>query len=82
MISDLIMPNLGGEAMVRRCHEALGQAPVIFMSGYAEQMVAVDTFGGRLVEMLQKPVEPRELVRRVRVLLDRESARSRQNARE
>lgn len=77
LISDLIMPNLGGEGLVRRCDEALAGTPVLFLSGYAEHGIQVGTFGDRTVEVIQKPLRPRLLIRRVREVLDRESARGR-----
>ena len=77
LISDLVMPNLGGEELVRRCDQVLGDTPVIFLSGYSEHVVAVDTFGDRLVEVVQKPLRPRSLIHRVRMLLDLAAARSR-----
>jgi DNA-binding response OmpR family regulator len=52
---------------LRRRHPGL---PVIFMSGYARDIVAHD---GRLdegVEFLQKPFSPEELLARVRASLD------------
>ena len=57
--------------------EALAGTPVLFLSGYAEHGIQVGTFGDRTVEVIQKPLRPRLLIRRVREVLDRESARGR-----
>jgi len=71
VITDLVMPNLGGEALVRQCEAELGPTPVIFLSGYAKHEIQVGTFGGRTVEVIQKPVHPRRLLVQIRDLLDR-----------
>jgi len=71
LITDVVMPNLGGEALVRQCEAELGTTPVIFLSGYVEHEIQVGTFAGRTVEVIQKPVHPKRLLLHIRHLLDR-----------
>jgi CheY-like chemotaxis protein len=71
LLTDVLLPGrMSGRDVadeLRRRHPGL---PVIFMSGYARDIVAHD---GRLdegVEFLQKPFSPEELLARVRASLD------------
>jgi hemerythrin-like metal-binding protein len=69
LVTDLVMPGMGGRATaeaLRRRHPAL---PVLFVSGYAEE----DAHPGELdaaTGFLSKPFSPATLLARVRELLD------------
>jgi len=39
LISDVVMPNMDGPAMVREARTAHPDLPVLFMSGYAEEQL-------------------------------------------
>jgi two-component system cell cycle sensor histidine kinase/response regulator CckA len=70
VLSDLAMPTLDGRRLGDRIREWRPGLPVLFMSGFGEEDV---TRRGLLVEgspFIQKPFSPRDLVRRVRELLD------------
>jgi two-component system cell cycle sensor histidine kinase/response regulator CckA len=39
MISDVIMPGIDGPTLLKKARSYLGDAPVMFISGYAESRV-------------------------------------------
>lgn len=54
VLSDVLMPKLGGVAMARRIHEIRPEVPIVFMSGYSENAAsALDE--DRKSPFLQKP---------------------------
>lgn len=71
-ISDLVMPHVSGEELVTRFRRIRADMPVIFCSGYKPSQIAVP---GAPPDVLDKPVDPGVLARRVRAVLD---ARARQ----
>jgi len=70
VVTDVIMPKMGGAQLVSRLRE-LGHDPaVLFMSGYTSESLTQLAEGDRRVEFLEKPFNASELVRRVRGALD------------
>jgi two-component system, cell cycle sensor histidine kinase and response regulator CckA len=77
LLTDLVMPQMGGRQLAQRLLKLRPEVRVLFMSGYAEAACtedAADAFSS-LVYM-QKPIVPEELARRVRSLLDAPKRRS------
>ncbi|MDE3190061.1 MAG: response regulator [Acidobacteriota bacterium] len=72
IVTDSVMPGMGGRELVRRLAELDVRIPVLFVSGYAPDLL--DTAEGRRVAFLQKPFTQPELAARLRVLLDTEGA--------
>jgi len=70
LLSDVVMPKMGGPELVRRLIKARPQTRVIFMSGYSEDaVVQPDIFeGGHL--FIEKPFAPPALMRVLREALD------------
>ena len=68
LLTDVIMPNLGGRELARRLRELHPRMHVLFMSGYAEPANAGAQDGGSPV--LQKPFLLDALARKVRSVLD------------
>jgi DNA-binding NtrC family response regulator len=71
LISDLVMPGMGGRELAWRFRQAYPGIKLILCSGYADaggalQMVEDDG----MVTFLEKPVELRDLVSTVRQVLD------------
>jgi len=65
VVTDVVMPRLGGIALVRRLRERRADLPVLLTSGYAPDgdVTASD------LPMLDKPYTPDQLTRRIRDLL-------------
>jgi two-component system cell cycle sensor histidine kinase/response regulator CckA len=55
MISDVVMPEMDGPALLIKVRERLPNLKVIFVSGYAEESVRQDIADDRSVEFLAKP---------------------------
>ena len=66
MISDVIMPGLDGPSLLKKARQYLGDAPVMFISGYAESDFSdllQDEIG---VSFLPKPLDIKTLAERVK----------------
>lgn len=68
LISDVVMPEMNGVEMARRMRALRADLPVILCTGFSPTGIALS---GGPTEVLAKPVDPRELGRLVRDLLDR-----------
>ncbi len=69
VVSDVMMPEMDGPAFLKAAREDLGDAPVIFISGYAESEFS-DLLGEETdVHFLAKPFKLDQLARRVKTLL-------------
>jgi PAS domain S-box-containing protein len=71
LLTDVVMPGMGGTELARRFQRDRAGLPVLFMSGYTpgsiEQQGALDPQS----LLIQKPFTAQELLRKVRELLDR-----------
>jgi two-component system cell cycle sensor histidine kinase/response regulator CckA len=70
VVSDVIMPRMGGVAMVRELSLMNPDLPVLFVSGYTGSMEAPD--GGEVWRrgFLQKPFSAKDLAAAIRTMLD------------
>ncbi len=73
ILSDLVMPRLGGAALRDLLRERPAAPPLILMSGYAPGAEALGAFA----HVLSKPFGPRELLRKVREVIDAEQKTAR-----
>ena len=74
LVSDLMMPEIGGLELSERIAESRPGTPVLFISGYSEAREAVrDALRGQ-GRFLAKPFRPRELAESVRELIARRQA--------
>jgi len=76
LLTDLVMPNLGGRALRRIIAERYPRLPVLYMSGYGGEAAASEE-EGEPAPFLAKPFTPEELVGRVSAVLGRASTRPR-----
>ncbi|MDA8105616.1 MAG: response regulator, partial [Nitrospiraceae bacterium] len=68
LLTDVVMPGMNGRALAESLRRADSSLKVIFMSGYADNLLQP---GGREAEFLQKPLSLRTLAKKVRETLDR-----------
>ncbi|CAN5248782.1 cell cycle histidine kinase CckA [soil metagenome] len=66
MISDVIMPGLDGPALLKKARQYLGDAPVMFISGYAESDFSDLLQDEKGVSFLPKPLDIKTLAERVK----------------
>jgi two-component system, cell cycle sensor histidine kinase and response regulator CckA len=70
VVTDMVMPKLGGPALVARLRERGPGVKVLFTSGYSAGETRYHGVHGEGVPFLQKPFSPQVLVRKVREVLD------------
>jgi len=71
LITDVVMPGMGGKELGRRVTERFPAAGVLFISGYTEDAIVHNGVLEEGVELLQKPFDGTTLLQRVRAILDR-----------
>lgn len=70
LLTDLVMPEMGGDELAREARKALPQLPVLFMSGYAQDLVAGKFDDLAPFHHIGKPFGAKALREKVRRLLD------------
>ena len=66
LISDVVMPGLDGPSLLKEARPYLGDARIVFMSGYAEEEFS-DTLSSDLdISFLPKPFDIQQLAERVK----------------
>jgi DNA-binding response OmpR family regulator len=72
LVTDVVMPDLGGPELARRLVAQRPDLITLFMSGYMDDALGEDTPALPVpVDFIQKPFSPSALAARVRELLDR-----------
>jgi CheY-like chemotaxis protein len=69
LVTDVVMPHLGGRELAKTLLTARPGLKVLFMSGYAEEALDLPDGPGGAVDFISKPFTSRELVDRTRRLL-------------
>ena len=69
LLTDVIMPKLGGRELAARFLARRPTSRVLFMSGYTDDKLGDHGILDPEVELIQKPLTPHVLLRRVRALL-------------
>jgi len=57
LVSDVIMPGMGGVELARRLHAARPDLKVIFISGYADDSLGTQGGLGESINLLRKPFQ-------------------------
>ena len=75
VLSDVVMPEMGAELLLEHLRREFPRVPVVLMSGYNETAVRGTPTGGTHpfagVVLLEKPIPPETLARKLRQQLDR-----------
>jgi len=69
IISDVVMPEMDGPALLKRVRQKLPDVKVIFVSGYAEESVRKDIEDDQSVEFLPKPYSLDQINSKVKEVL-------------
>ena len=71
LLTDMIMPQLGGYELAQRVQQMLPDVRVLLMSGYTDNATLQSGALEKGVIFLQKPFTPAALARSVRQVLDK-----------
>ena len=69
IVSDVVMPEMGGQALAGRVEELGYQVPVLFMSGYTDDEVLRRGLLEPGSRMIEKPMQVEVLLQKVRELV-------------
>ncbi len=70
LLTDIVMPHMGGQALAHQLHQKRPQLLVLYMSGYAQESFATLDALSLERNFIQKPFTPVALARKVRDVLD------------
>ncbi len=70
VLTDMIMPRMGGRELATRLSEMEPDVKIVFMSGYTDDVLLRTGQLGRGMSFLQKPLRPETLATKVREVLD------------
>ena len=70
ILTDVVMPDMNGRALVERLKPYLSGCPVLYMSGYTDSLLDQGGIINPEVQLLVKPFSRRQLLEKVRAVLD------------
>lgn len=70
LLTDVVMPDIGGNELAERAASVIPGLRVIYMSGHTDDRILRYGIGREDVNFIQKPFDPESLLRRVRALLN------------
>ena len=71
ILTDVVMPELGGIELAKEVHAFNSRIRVLFMSGYTNETLDISSEGhSQPVDFIQKPFNTKALLRKVRDILD------------
>jgi signal transduction histidine kinase len=76
LITDVVMPVMGGRDLVTRVSEVHGRMPVLLLSGYPDSSQVEFAIPNHVQAFMMKPFTPAVLARKVRDLLNQASGHS------
>jgi two-component system, cell cycle sensor histidine kinase and response regulator CckA len=70
LVTDLMMPNMGGRELAQAVTKRLGEVPILFISGYTEEAALSESILEPHSALLAKPFSAHALSERIRTLLE------------
>ena len=70
VLTDVVMPQMSGQELARRVSERSPATRILFMSGYTENAIVHHGILDVGVDLLPKPFGSRDLLRRIREVLN------------
>ena len=70
LITDMVMPDMGGADLVAQIQNAQLDISVLYISGYIAESETRDSLSSANANFLQKPFQPRAFAKKVREILD------------
>jgi len=70
LVTDVVMPQMGGRQLAKQLRLARPELPVLLISGYATELLGQDGLAGERAQFLPKPFTGATLTRKVRAVLD------------
>lgn len=70
MLTDVVMPKMGGRELEERLHPVRPEMKVVYMSGYPDETIVHHGVVKPGIEFLQKPLGSESLKRKIREVLD------------
>ncbi|MHA1675386.1 MAG: PAS domain S-box protein [Promethearchaeota archaeon] len=70
VITDLMMPIMGGKELAIKFNERHPSSKILFMSGYTDDMGMITDIAEKSLPFLQKPFTPHDLLQKIRLVLD------------
>ncbi len=74
VLTDMVMPQMGGQSLVGYLTRWFPEICVVYMSGYASSDLINRQVVGESAAFIQKPFAPADLTRKLRAVLDRAAA--------
>jgi PAS domain S-box-containing protein len=72
LVTDVVMPQMGGKELAQRLTLVCPRAKVLFVSGYSENVIAHQGVLDAGIEFFQKPFKAQEFLAKIREILDRQ----------
>jgi len=70
LITDLVMPEMGGTELAERLQSLFATIKVIFVSGHADNVAVQAAISKPGIQFMQKPFSMHELANKIREVLD------------
>lgn len=71
VVSDIIMPRMNGEEMIKRIRETGSDVEIVVMTGYADFDMLNSLFNYNIVDFIKKPFKPKEFELTMVRIIDR-----------